>query len=490
MNRQTTKRELIRRKIIEFVKNEIDRNNYLGRVELERKFHVDFRSYFPGNIREVYESVGVDYTDIERKIIENRVRLAAIKISRFEKNNGRKIICTYIKKYVEINKFPTITDIESKFRTRINTYFKNGIKEAYNEANVKFPSRPNKSFKEKMTKRNEILKFVKLKIRSGVYVKRGQIEKHFNVDLRYYFPDGLGAIFRVAGIKPNTIRKIKRNLPNKQRKFISINKGKGEIAKYIKGEYYRNNFPTRKDIEKELSINFKSYFLSIKEAYDYAKIEKPSVLSQLMLEKERKLTMVMIKLLPKLGYEIIQINALPFKENNAGADIIVKDKKGNIIPIELKAYHRNTSLPNNIRKLDKSEDEISQLQRYIHTLNSKEGILVTTTNNIRNIHIPPNIKLVKARDLVKMMEMNNLSEHISNISWIRNNHATSNKRKYINKIKREIIDFVLNRNEKGHFPKRIEIERGMNIDVRTYFPGGIKEIYAEANMNSSLKDFL
>lgn len=463
-----------RRTILNYVKYSIKSNKYLGRIEIEKLFHIDIRTYFKGNIEEVYRILHIDYKPIKQQIVINRIKLAMLKRRKFKsKEEGRIIISNFIKKNVRLNIFPTCTSIEKHFRINLRSYFKN-IKEAYNFANIKYPRLGNwsgkKSFKEKVVIRKNILKFVKNEAKKNSYPTMKQIQKKFHIELKTYFQGRIREVYNLIGKDYSKIRKIWGIRNNSH--FKDLREGRNKIASFINENIKKGIYVGYNEICMNLNINLITYFSGVKKAYEYAGVEYKKEPNQFIaLEKEEKLRKIALQYLKSQGFEIIK------SKSSFDEDILVKDKNDNLIPIELKAYHRSISIPNRLPYLNKkNKNEINQIQAYIKKYKSKYGILITSTNKIK-INIPKNVKLIEGKILFNFLKNSNNSRSIQDLNWIRNSYTSEKKEKRIKHMKNKIAKIFKENATIGKYLGTHEIEKIMKIDLRTYFPNGMKELY-------------
>ena len=255
--------------------------------------------------------------------------------------------------------------------------------------------------------------------------------------------------------------------------------GRSEIVSYIRREAKKGHYPGRHEIQEKLGIWLYSYFNDVREPYNLADIDISKSKSNpfIATEKEKKLTKVSLELLEKEGFNIIEIY------RRKGSDILVKDCDGNLIPVELKAYHRNNNLPMSKIFAKKYKNEIEQLEDYIRICKAPYGILITTTNRIR-IKIPFNVKLINGISLIRLLKKNKLNKCISTIKWIQNTYSSFDRKIHENKIKKSIIEYVRFSVNKGCYPSMRNIEKKFKVNITTYFKN-MSEIYKIAKVELS-----
>jgi len=121
-------KDLLKKRIIEYMRIKVREGNYPTYKEIQRTFQCLPKPFFPGGIREMYESAGIPYA-----------RKFATKTSEEKKAMQQQII-NYIKFEVKQGNLPTWRDIQNKFRINILHYFR-GIREIYATSGVKLPNR-------------------------------------------------------------------------------------------------------------------------------------------------------------------------------------------------------------------------------------------------------------------------------------------------------------------------------------------------------------
>lgn len=108
------------------------------------------------------------------------------------------------------------------------------------------------------------------------------------------------------------------------------------ILRYIQSEARKGRYPTYMEIEEKFHINIRTHFSGIREAYWLANVPYKREPNQfLKYEKEKKLTDISIRIFRELGYGIEKVSIGP---RGSGPDIILKNKNGDLILAEIKAY--------------------------------------------------------------------------------------------------------------------------------------------------------
>lgn len=257
--------------------------------------------------------------------------------------------------------------------------------------------------------------------------------------------------------------------------------GRSKIINYLKKEASNGHYPGRHEIQERLGIWFYSYFDDIKKPYVLANIDitklkfNPFVGS----EKEKRLTKIASALLSRMGFRIIEM----YRRN--GADILVMDNHSNLIPVELKAYHRNNNLPISTVFSKKYRNEIEQIESYINNCISLYGILITTTNRIR-VKIPKNVKLIDGKEIIHLLKKYKLEEHIPSEEWIRNTYSSFDRKINEDIVRKDIIKYVRDNSSKGLYPSMRNIDKKFCINVATYFKNML-EIYKTAKLEPPLR---
>jgi len=328
--------------------------------------------------------------------------------------------------------------------------------------------------------RDQIIDFVRDSVRREIFPTFNDIEKQLHVYIKSHFKYGIKEVYEKSGFDYSKIRKIitaTKGYKITQKKLrFDIKVGKNKIAKYIRQEVQKGHFPSKEEIQENFHIWFNTYFENLQKAYKYANVSFKKINPNpfIAIEKDKKLRNVSKILLKRMGFILIKDN----RKN--GADLLVKNYEGKIIPVELKAYHRNVNLP--ISSIFREyKNEIEQLQNYIRLHKAPYGILITTTDRIR-LTIPNDIILIKNSELIDNLIKFNLSEFITDINWIRNTYLSFDKTINQNKMKKRIINYIRENVSKGYYPSVRKIEKKFRINIRTYFSGNMLEAYKESKV--------
>lgn len=116
------KRLIVRKNIINFVKNQVAEGRYPTKDEIEEMFGIGILSYF-ANLRDLYKTAGIEFKP--HFGAKNDV----------EKNKVKKRIIKYVRnKIVNEGYLPNIHEINKVFNVGANTYFPQGIKQIIRES--------------------------------------------------------------------------------------------------------------------------------------------------------------------------------------------------------------------------------------------------------------------------------------------------------------------------------------------------------------------
>jgi len=157
-----------------------------------------------------------------------------------------------------------------------------------------------------------------------------------------------------------------------------------------------------------------------------------------------------------MNYLIDRISIKTNHNKNRGSDFLVRDNIGDIICIEIKAFHKDQGI---------MPREILQLKDYMNLTNSKRGILITTSTIITK-NLPKEIEIIDANKLIKLLNQYNLDYDISSINWIMNERIGRSDEELKDKIRQKIINYFKSNNLKS---TKKELEKIFCIDLTTYF---------------------
>lgn len=255
-----------------------------------------------------------------------------------------------------------------------------------------------------------------------------------------------------------------------------------EILAHLRLTYYRyKKYPTYDSIEEKFHTNLRTYNLNIKKLYRLASISyKRDPNPFLRYRKERKLAEITEKLLIKFCYKIKRVSIGP--SGAKGADIIVEDNHRRLIPVEIKAYQKFGKLGQD-KHSSYRRNEILQLKRYIKNLHSPYGYLVTSTDRKTFKTIPSSIRVLFGEDLRKLLVQFKMYKELKTLEWIRNSSISYKKEEMYKKIHDQILTFVKKGIDRRRYISSDEIMRKFKVHVESYFPGGMRELYKEFNID-------
>ena len=251
---------------------------------------------------------------------------------------------------------------------------------------------------------------------------------------------------------------------------------KEEILEYIRTEAAKGHYPTFMEIEEKFRTNMRTHFSGIRDAYELAGIPyKREPNPFLKYEKEEKLTAISVKIFHKMGYLIEKTSIGP---QGNGPDIILKNRNEELIPAEIKAYHRFGKIKE--KQDDKSSryfrNEIAQLLEYEKQLKSPYGYLVTSTDRKTFQRVDQRIRILLSNDIKKLLIEYGMEEELKTLDWIRETASLTETEEKIRTTRDAIAVFVKNEIEKGKYVNKREIQAKFKIDLRSYFKS-MKDVY-------------
>lgn len=469
-------KESLKRKLIDFLKKEYKKSGIVpsGR-KIEKEFNIHFWFYFPDGMNTLYRLCNFKFSpeqNRQRAIEKRREEIQKLK---------RKVIIDFVKKkYRKSGIVPSARAIDKKLNISFWSYFPNGIDTLYKLCGFEFSPEENKKKaiykgQEKRRRlgsvtrgRKKIMKYFKQQFKKGIRLSRETIERKFSISLKTYFSKGMRELYQAANIPLVGRLRDRKELKEK-------------ILDYIRGKVKQGFYPTHDEINGKFHTNIEG---SIRELYRLAGVEyKRDPNPFLRYEKEKKLVNIALKLFPRLGYIIKRISIGPSKPS--GADIVVEDERKQLIPVEIKAFQK-------FGKIGQAENspyirnEILQLKRYIKSLHSPYGYLITSTDRRTFKIVPPDIKILFAKDLRKLLLQFKMYKELKDLDWIRNSSISYGKEKIYKKIHDKILDYVKKKLKEGKYISRREIFKKFQVNPDSYFPGGTKEIYKELNLDPEL----
>jgi hypothetical protein len=261
------------------------------------------------------------------------------------------------------------------------------------------------------------------------------------------------------------------NITTKSKKRL-----KEKILGYIRAEVANGHYPTFMEIEEKFRTNMRTHFSGIRDAYELAGIPyKREPNPFLKYEKEEKLTAISVKIFSKMGYLIEKISIGP---QGSGPDIILKNRNEELIPVEIKAYHRFGKIKE--KQSDKFSkyfrNEIAQLLEYEMQLKSPYGYLITSTDRKTFQHTDPRIRILFSRDIEKLLIKYSMKNELNTLYWIREKVSLTETEEKIKAVRNAIVTFVKKEIEDGKYVNKREIQARFKIDLRSYFKN-MKDLY-------------
>jgi hypothetical protein len=393
-----------------------------------------------------------------------------------EKEKILKKIVKFTKNYYrEFGIAPSGRKIEKEFNVRFWSYFPEGMNKLYKLCGFEFSPEENKQksrkdfyLQKRIRIRKEILKYFIQQIKKGITPTTTNIRERFSVSLSSYFPRGIRELYKITKTNPPASLRDRKKLQQ-------------EIIEHIRSQVKKGFYPTHNEISEKFHTNIVG---SIRELYRLAGIKyKRDPNPFLRYEKEKKLADITKKLFAKLGYRITRVSIGPSKPS--GADIIVEDKKKQLIPIEIKAFQKFGKI-GFVENSPYIRNEFLQLKRYIKNLHAPYGYLVTSTDRKTFKILPSNIKILFGKDLRKLLLQFKMDKELKDLDWIRNSSISYGKEKAYKKIRNKILAYAAEKLKKGKYLSEREIFKEFKVNPISYFPEGMKGIYKELNVDTDL----
>ena len=314
--RPTGCNEILKKELIEYVKNEIRNGHYPSRREIEKKFRVHIGVLF-GNIEKLYISAGSRYVQKSNQEIKKRkadilmdlvlyilpkMHLEIIKqrdtretgIDILAKNNDDEIIGIELKAY---NKYEKIKkrDIDQLKKFLIKEKLNRGILISTTsgiQSNLLIPSKIkiilfddflklcnkdmlhfinfirtysiHRETYELDNKRRKIIEYARNNAQNGEDISHKKILNDLKLDCRTYFKN-IYNVYKEANI-PIPIRKIKGRR-SKIRYHETTKNLVNKILAFVKEEVNKNHYPSGIDIEKKFGISHIWNFVKVSDIY-------------------------------------------------------------------------------------------------------------------------------------------------------------------------------------------------------------------------------
>ena len=376
-----------------------------------------------------------------KKLSQREIEMVKCKVAKYIRNN------------VQEGHYPGFLEIKKRFKIGLHNYFKD-IAQAYKSAGLKY--RRTNFWTERRIKKEKIIKKTIMDlIRAGNIIRIGL----FN-----YFKN-LREAYKYAGIKfkPHFGTRTKEEKKQTKQAILSYIKKKVQSERYL---------PDIHELRREFRIGTETYFpKGIKEIIKKAGLEREKFSAFWGLEKERRLLKIAQYILEHQGYRIIS------KQNRIGPDIVVK-KNRSLVPVELKAFRRNSYLPTHLV----SRNPINQIKSYVKELEAPFGIIITTAEGIHPRYkdkIPRNIKFWFYKDIIKTLPVK--SSYWEDLEFIRATFPNFNSETKIQKIRQEVIQYIKMCAKQNKYPIAREIQKEFKINLLSYFKD-IFEVYKLAGV--------
>lgn len=370
-----------------------------------------------------------------------------------KKEGKREQVLKYIEEiYKKEQRFVSKREIRRIFHLELYNYFEN-VFDMYQKIGIEVPL----CFCPKEFAKKKIIEFVRERSEIGDYPLSRELEKELGISIRTYFKN-IEEIYEKADIDFRLYKKRKYSLEHSIYSNKKIEYIKDKVYKYIVKNVKAGIYPSVKDIQRDLNIAFYKYFRNTKEPYLTAGLNYyrpcPILLGK---EKEIVFTEIIVELFKKMGFKIERISIFDEELYNKKEYLKIRDKEGNSILVELKAFKKY---------YDISKREVSQLKRYMDSQGIKKGIFITTSTKV-NCNIK-GIKVINGNKLCNLLGSYGLIGYLDVIEWIQKAKVNSKSSLIKKEQKRQkIIRFI--KNYKGDFNKKI-IENNLHISLKTYFP--------------------
>ncbi len=258
------------------------------------------------------------------------------------------------------------------------------------------------------------------------------------------------------------------------------------FIEYLQKEASIGHYPTYNELSELFHINLRTVFPSIIDAYHqagvaYVRDPNPFI----KYEKERKLTVISVKLFRKMGYKIERISIGP--STKGGPDILIRNPGGSIIPVEIKGYHKFGSIGGYGHHTPYSHYfgmEMEQLLSYMSAYSAKTGYLVTSTDRNNLCNPDPRVKIFFSNDLRHLLIRYGMHDELKNLEWVRNTYTSYSKRSRIELTKNRIKKYCKMALAQGKYTSRRTLQGALRINLKSYF-GSMKDVYAEIGVDAN-----
>lgn len=396
-----------------------------------------------------------------------------------EKNKEkRKKIIDFVKKeYRKSGTVPSARKIGKKLNISFWSYFPEGMNILYKLCGFKFSPLQNRRralYKAQEKRRGlgsisagrkKIIKYFKEQFKESARPTRTSIERKFSISLETYFPGGMRKVYQAANI--SLIGRLRDRGELKEK-----------ILNYVRAQVKKGFYPTHNEINDKFHTNIEG---SIRKLYELAGVEYKMDPNPFMrYKKEKKLVDIMTKLLPKLGYKVKKVSIGPSKP--IGADIVIEDNRKRLIPVEIKAFQKFGKI-GQAKNSPYIRNEILQLKEYINNLHAPYGYLVTSTDRRTFKIAPPNIKILFAKDLKRLLLQFKMYGGLKDLNWVRNSSISYRKEEMYKKIRERILKHVKVKLKQAEYVSNDEIMDKFKVHVESYFSRGMREVYKNFNLD-------
>lgn len=317
----TTKRpkgcqEILKKELIKYIKNEINKSHYPSRREIEKKFRVKIGLLF-GNIENLYNQADSKYIQKDNQFLKRRkaelfldlvkkvLEKLNLKLTKYRnahergvdiiaKNIENEMVGIELKAY---NKYETVKtkNIEQLRKSLQKENIGKGIlitTTSKIQKNLKIPKNiqiisfdeflkicePEMEDKlnfirnysvhvetmEKEVKRKEIIEFMKKEVSKGNKISLVSINTKFKIGFYSYFKSFYEAVKRAdIELEPKEIRRIHNKEQRDEAKQMLINK----ILKFIETEVRKGYYPTADDIKKNFGVSHIWNYVKMSDLY-------------------------------------------------------------------------------------------------------------------------------------------------------------------------------------------------------------------------------
>jgi len=182
--------ELGRKRVLDYVKSELEMGEYVGKREINETFKVNLTTYF-SSMKEIYQRLGVDPYSLPSHRMGGQS----------DKTILRDRILSFVKEEARKGNYPTYKEIQRRFRCLPKLYFPGGIREMYKIAGVPYDRKfANKTFEEKEKIKKQIVDYVEKSNKGGYYPTHNEIKNKFGVGIENYFKKGVREIYDLARV--------------------------------------------------------------------------------------------------------------------------------------------------------------------------------------------------------------------------------------------------------------------------------------------------